>query len=189
MSFYTIEELQTLGFKHIGKNVHLSTKASIYGIENIEIGNNVRIDDFCVISAGTGGIRLGNNIHIGVYSSLIGAGRIELNDFANISSKVAIYSSNDDYTGEFMTNPTVPAKYTNVTSSPVTIEKHVIIGSGSIILPGTTLEIGVAIGAQSMINKKCKAFGVYCGNPAIKIKERKRNLLALEQEYLSNNHN
>ncbi len=185
MAFYTRKELKGLGFKSIGENVLLSQKASIYGIGNIEIGNNVRIDDFCVISAGIGGIKLGNNIHIGVFSSLIGAGRIELKDFVNISSKVAIYSSNDDYSGHYMTNPTLPSEYTNVTSSYVMLEKHVIIGSGSVVLPGVTLETGVAIGALTMVNSTCEAFGIYCGNPAKKIKERKRNLLALEKEYLT----
>jgi acetyltransferase-like isoleucine patch superfamily enzyme len=42
-SFLSKEELTKIGFKKIGKNVFLSRKASIYGPENMEIGNNVRI--------------------------------------------------------------------------------------------------------------------------------------------------
>ena len=49
-SFYTREELLKLGFKKIGNNVSLSRYAQIYGIKDIEIGNNVRIDDFCILS-------------------------------------------------------------------------------------------------------------------------------------------
>ena len=45
-SFLSKDELTKIGFKKIGKNVFLSRKASIYGPENMEIGNNVRIDDF-----------------------------------------------------------------------------------------------------------------------------------------------
>ena len=46
MSKYTEEELQKLGFKFIGKNVLISQKSSIYGMDKISIGDNTRIDDF-----------------------------------------------------------------------------------------------------------------------------------------------
>ena len=49
-SFYTENELKQIGFKRIGENVLISRKASIYQPELIEIGNNVRIDDFCILS-------------------------------------------------------------------------------------------------------------------------------------------
>lgn len=185
MAFLTEEQIKAMGFRHVGKNCLLSDKASYYNCNNIIIGNNVRIDDFCVLSAGIGGIEIGSHIHIAVYSSLIGAGKIVLKDFCNISSKVAIYSSNDDYSGQFMTNPTVPSQYTNVTSSDVVIGKHVIVGSGSVILPGVTLERGVAIGALSLVNKNCTEFSVYMGTPAKKIKERKCDLLELEKQFLN----
>ncbi|ABM24311.1 transferase hexapeptide repeat containing protein [Shewanella sp. W3-18-1] len=184
MAFLTEQQLNSMGFAALGYNVFISDKASIYGVSRIRIGNNVRIDDFCVLSAGEGGIEIGNYIHIAVYSSLIGAGKITLSDFSNISSKVAIYSSNDDYSGEYMTNPMVPAKYTNVIHADVTIGKHVIIGSGSVVLPGVTLFAGAAIGSLSLVTKDCEAFGVYIGSPARKIKNRKRELLAVENNFI-----
>ena len=184
MAFLTEEQIKAMGFRHVGENCLLSDKASYYNCNNIKIGNNVRIDDFCVLSAGMGGIEIGSHIHIAVYSSLIGAGKIILDDFCNISSKVAIYSSNVDYSGQFMTNPTVPCQYTNVTSSDVIIGKHVIVGSGSVILPGVILEIGVAVGALSLVNKNCTEFGIYTGTPAKKNKERKRDILELEKKFL-----
>ena len=49
-SFLSKDELTKIGFKKIGKNVFLSRKASIYGPENMEIGNNVRIDDFWLLN-------------------------------------------------------------------------------------------------------------------------------------------
>lgn len=180
MAFLTEQQLSTIGFAELGSNVLISDKASIYGASRIKIGSNVRIDDFCVLSAGEGGIEIGSYIHIAVYSSLIGAGKITLADFANISSKVAIYSSNDDYSGGYMTNPMVPAEYTNVTHADVTLAKHVIIGSGSVVLPGVTLHEGAAVGSLSMITKDCEAFSVYIGAPAKKIKNRKRELLEFE---------
>lgn len=185
MSILSTEQISTMGFKTVGTNIAISDKASFYNPGNISIGSNVRIDDYCVLSAGLGGIEIGNNIHIAVFSALIGAGKIQLSDFSNISSRVSIYSSNDDYSGEFLTNPTVPREFTGVKSADVFIGRHVIVGSGSVILPGVRLEEGVAIGALSLISKSCATFGIYVGNPAKCIKERKRDLLALEREYLA----
>lgn len=185
MAMLNRDAIEALGFAYLGKNVQISDRASFYGENRISLGDNTRIDDFCVLSAGTGGIFIGNHVHVAVYTSLIGSGKITLSDFCNISSRVSIYSSNDDYTGSAMTNPTVPVEYTDVMHADVFFEKHVILGSGSVILPGVTLEEGVAVGALSLVNKDCKAFGIYAGNPVRRIKERKRDLLELERNFMA----
>jgi galactoside O-acetyltransferase len=185
MAMLSRDFIEQMGFASVGNNVQLSDRASFYNTANISLGNNVRIDDFCVLSAGAGGINIGNYIHIAVFSLLIGAGKIVLSDFCNISSRVSIYSSNDDYTGRTMTNPTLPSQYTGVTHADVFLGKHVIVGCGSVILPGITLEDGVAIGALSLVTKDCGSFGIYAGNPARRIKERQQGLLELEKELLN----
>jgi len=82
-----------------------------------------------------------------------------------------------------MTNPTVPTLYTNVLHADVKISKHVLIGSGSIILPGVTLYEGVAIGALSLVSNDCESFYIYSGNPLKKILKRSNNVLELETEF------
>lgn len=185
MAYLTKAQIKEMGFHHIGENCLLSDKASYYNCDNITIGNNTRIDDFSVLSAGVGGIDIGSYVHIAVFSSLIGAGKIKVLDYGNISSRVSIYSSNDDYSGEYMTNPMVPEEFTNVTHADVIIGRHVIIGSGSVVLPGVNLGDGVAIGALSLVGKSCDAFEIYSGVPARKIKDRMRNLLDVEKEFLA----
>ena len=71
-SYFTEKELGMLKLARIGRNVLISRKASIYGSENIEIGENVRIDDFCILS---GKIKLGNNVHIASGTYLWGGQR------------------------------------------------------------------------------------------------------------------
>lgn len=177
MAWLTNEQMTAMGFAHVGKNVLLSDKASYYNCQHIHLSDHIRIDDFCVLSAGIGGIAIGNHVHIAIFSSLMGAGNISLADFCNISSRVSIYSSNDDYSGVAMTNPTLPTACTNVHHADVKVGGHVIIGAGSIILPGVILEEGVAIGALSLVKKDCQSFGIYAGVPAKRIGERKRDLL------------
>lgn len=186
MAFMNRSSVEALGFASLGKNVLISERSSIYGASRIEIGSNVRIDDFCVLSAGTGGISLGSYIHIAVFTSLIGAGRIKLRDYCNLSSRVSIYSSNDDYSGRYMTNPMVPSEFTGVSHADVELHKHVIVGSGSVILPGVSLFEGVAIGSLSIVKHDCAAFGVYAGVPLRRISERSRDILELEKKLIEN---
>ena len=177
--------LEGMGFASLGSNLHISDRATFYGCANIALGSNVRIDDFCVLSAGSGGIDIGNHIHIAVFACLIGKGRITLADFSNISSRVSIYSSSDDFSGATMTNPTVPDRYKSVLHADVYVGRHVVIGSGSVILPGISLGDGVAVGALSLVKQDCPPFGIYAGNPARRLRERNRDLLALEQQFIA----
>ncbi|MFS1423634.1 acyltransferase [Shewanella sp. 10N.286.48.B5] len=181
MAFYTSDELKALGFKYLGTNVQLSKLASIYRAENISIGDNSRIDDFCVLSAGEGGISIGKHVHIAVYCSIIGGGRIVLEDYTCISGRCSIYSSNDDYSGDFMTNPTVPEEFTNVTHAPVTIRKHSLVGAGTVILPGVEIGKCSAVGSLSLIKKSIEPGYIYIGNPAQKLYKRKRGCEKLEE--------
>lgn len=184
-NFLTEEELHTLGLAAFGQGVLVSRKASIHGASRIHLGSYVRIDDFCVLSAGLGGIVIGDRVHVAVFSSLIGMGCIRIGDYANLSSRVSIYSSSDDYTGEWMTNPMVPPALTGVTHAEVNIGRHVIVGSGSVVLPGVTLGEGVAVGALSLVKEDCQAFGIYAGTPAKRVADRSRRLLELESQLRS----
>jgi len=180
-SFYTEKELQSIGLGSYGTNVLISRKASIYGAENIHIGSNVRIDDFCILS---GKITIGNYIHIAPYTALYGGNKgIVIEDFANISSKIAIYSISDDYSGETMTNPMVPDKYKNIQSEEVIIERHVILGSGCVVLPGVVLKEGSSFGAMTLINRSSEPWSINIGIPFRKIKERSRKILNLEEKF------
>jgi len=151
----------------------------------LTVGCDTRVDDFTVIAAGDGGITLGSFVHVAVFSSLIGRGHIEMCDFSGLSSRVSIYSSSDDYLGRWMTNPTVPEEFTGAKHADVYLGRHVIIGAGSVILPGVVIEDGVAVAALSLVKRKCEEFGIYAGNPAKRVGERSRRITELEQEFIA----
>jgi acetyltransferase-like isoleucine patch superfamily enzyme len=185
MAFLDPRSLRGLGLNSFGQNVLISEKATIYGAERIIIGDNVRIDDFCILSAGENGIQIGSYIHIACYTSLIGREAIRIDDFANLSARVAVYSSSDDYSGDFMTNPIVPTDFTNVDHRPVYIGRHCIVGSGTVILPGVSMDEGSAVGSLSLVTKSCLAFCIYGGVPARFLKKRSAKLLVLESDMRS----
>ncbi|WP_435952269.1 acyltransferase [Dryocola sp. BD626] len=180
--YYTEADLKEAGIKSVGKNVLVARNCTIVGLGNIEIGNNVRIDGFTtLIAAGEGFIRLGSYIHIGGTSTLLASSGVVMDDFSCLSHGVKIYTRSDDYSGEFMTNPTVPASLTHVTSGTIIIGRHAIVGSQSSLLPNVHLAEGTAVGANSLVTKDTEAWSIYAGSPARRIKDRKRNPLQLER--------
>lgn len=179
-SFYTEKELKEIGFKSYGKNLLLSKKTSIYGAEKIEIGDNVRIDDFCILS---GNIKMGNHVHIAAYVALYaGASGIEIDDFVGVSARTAIYAESDDYSGEYLTNPTIPNKFKNIIAERVLLKKHTLIGTGCTVLPGVSVGEGTSVGAMSLITKSLEPWSIYVGIPCKRVKDRSRNLLELEEK-------
>lgn len=182
MSFYTIEELALLGLKSYGKNVSISRSALIYNPQNIRIGNNVRIDAFSILSSSNNPFILDNYIHIATGVCIWGGNGFHMKSLSNISAGSKIYTQSDSYCGNFLMGPVVPDRLRNVYGSPLVIEKYAIIGAGTIILPGAIIGEGVAIGANSLVMKECKPWGIYAGSPAKFIKDRSKKLLELEKE-------
>lgn len=181
-SFYSQEELADLGLKSFGKNVLISRNTCIYGAEKITVGDNVRIDDFCVLS---GNITIGNYVHVAVFVALFGGDEgIELKDFVGVSSRSAVYAASDDYSGEALSNPTVSERYRKVYGGKVTLEKHVVVGTGCTILPGVTIGEGSSVGSMSLVNKSLDSWGMYLGIPCRKFKDRSKKLLELEAQLL-----
>jgi galactoside O-acetyltransferase len=184
MSFLKQSELENLGFKSLGKNVLISDKASIYNAKNISIGDNTRIDDFSILSAGDGGISIGKNVHIACFATIIGKGMVIMGDYSGLSSRVSVYSSSDDYSGEYMTNPCVPNNFTNTIHKDVIIGKHVVVGASSVVLPGVHLADCSAVGSMSLVKSDVGEFEIVVGIPAKKVKDRKRKILEMELKYL-----
>jgi acetyltransferase-like isoleucine patch superfamily enzyme len=183
-TYLTEEDLKDYGFKSIGKNVRISSDSRIYGQENISIGNNVRIDDFAILSAVNGYITIGNYVHITRNSHLSGFQGIEINDFCSMAANTVIYSATDDYSGDYLTNQAIPQKYTRHFGGPVIIGKHVIIGSSCTIIGPCTIGEGCSLGVLTFARNELLPWGVYAGVPCRRIKERRKGLLELERRFL-----
>lgn len=182
MGFLTDAQVADLGFKSLGKNVRVSDRASIYDADQIEIGDNCRIDDFCVVS---GRVTLGRNVHLAVFCNLAGGEPgVVMNDFSGLAYACHVFTQSDDYSGATLTNPTVPDKYKSETKLPVSVGKHAIVGAQSVVLPGAHIGEGTAVGALSMVTMPTREWSIYFGSPARRLKGRRRDLLAMEAAYL-----
>ena len=178
-SFYDKEELQQLGFRHIGENVLISRRASFYGTDKMWIGDHSRVDDYCLLS---GSVTLGSYVHISAYCALYGGNYgIVFGDCSGISAKGVIYAITDDFSGEYMSNSTLPKDLRNVYGAKVQIGKYCQIGAGSIVLPGALLEEGAALGCMSLAKSVLPAWTISAGIPSKVIKKRKKNMKILAE--------
>lgn len=183
MAYLSRDALEAMGFSALGQGVKISDKAAIYEPHRMHLGDHVRIDDFCVVS---GAITMGRNVYVGP-GSLLAGGRpgLHLADFVTLAYHVKIFTQSDDYTGATMTNSTVPAPYKDEVEAPVTLGRHAIVGAGSTVLPGCDLAEGTSVGAMALVTRPTQAWSIYAGVPARRVRDRSRNLLALEKAYLA----
>jgi galactoside O-acetyltransferase len=176
-SFYTEQEISQLGLKSYGKNVLISRYAQIYSPEKISIGDNVRIDDFCILS---GRITIGSHIHIAAYCAMYGADySIVMEDYTGLSARATIYAAMDDFSGEYLIGPIHDDKYTNVTGGKVCLRKYSQIGVGSVVFPNIQIGEGSVVGAMSLVKQNLDEWGIYAGIPICLLKKRSKNLLRL----------
>jgi acetyltransferase-like isoleucine patch superfamily enzyme len=182
MAYLSVAQLNELGFRKLGKEVKISDKASVYNPELIELGDYTRIDDFCVVS---GRVIFGKYNHI-TPMCLVAGGEpgIEFADFCTLAYGVKVFAQSDDYSGATLTNSLVPKKYKDEKFAKVKLERHVIVGAGATIMPGITIKEGCSVGAMALVTKSTDPWGIYMGIPAVRVRERKQELLDLERKFL-----
>jgi acetyltransferase-like isoleucine patch superfamily enzyme len=182
--FLDQDELVLRDFAEVGDQVQISRHALFFGNERISIGDFVRVDAFCIISAGRLGVRIGRNVHLSAYVSVLGQASVEISDFATISARCTIFSSNDDYNGDTMTNPTVPEKYRRAQDAPVHVGPHAILGAACTVLPGVRIGESAAVGAGSLVREDVPPFAIVAGTPARIIGQRRNGHRILAETML-----
>ena len=175
MAFLTEEQIKAMGFHHVGENCLLSDKASYYNCNNIIIGNNVRIDDFCLLS---GQIKLEQFVHLGAYSALYaGDAGIEIGAYTGLSSRNTFYAMSDDYSGNYSGNSAVDINFRKIDKRKLCIGKHCLFGANCVVLPGAVIHEGCAFGSFTLVRTEVQPWTISIGIPSRVIKPRSKNLL------------
>ena len=184
--FLKENEIIRIGLREVGRNVLIDTAAVFIRPQNVSIGHDVRIDAFCIISAGEDGVVMGNYIHLGAGSMIFGGGgKVEFEDFSCLSSRVSVFSVSDDYSGESLTNPMTPDDLKQLNKGPVTLKRHALVGCGSVIMPGVTVGMGAAVGALSFVNKDIPELSIGVGTPVRIAGKRSAKFLDLEKAFMA----
>jgi acetyltransferase-like isoleucine patch superfamily enzyme len=182
--FLSRDVLETVGFARLGEDVLIHSTAVIVDCGKISLGSRVRIDPFVIIST-RGGVEFGNNVHVGGHSVLAGHAAVYFDDFVNISHHVGIYTSNEDISSRTLSHPTVPGGFGAVRTASISFGRHSGVGAGSIVLAGARFAEGSILGAMSRVGRPLRPWTTYAGIPARRMRERRRDLLVHEQEYLA----
>ena len=138
-----------LYLKSHGNQFILNKEVIIESPQNIEIGNNVKINARCWISGG-GNLTIESNVLIGPL--------------------VIIHTANHQFEDTSMN-----IELQGHIKRPVLIKKNSWIGASVIILPGVIISENCIIGAGSVVTKNTEPYSVYAGNPAKKIRNLKVN--------------
>jgi galactoside O-acetyltransferase len=171
------DELASLGLASCGRHVFISRRAVIANSASLHLGSSIRIDAFCSI-IGRERVQIGDFCHIGTSATLSASAPITIGSYSGIASGVRLFTSDDDYSGAYLTGPTVPPHTTGVQEGPVQIGSYCVIGSNSVVLPDTVLEEGAVIGALSLARGRYEGWRIYGGVPARLLKHRTQELLA-----------
>jgi galactoside O-acetyltransferase/dTDP-4-amino-4,6-dideoxygalactose transaminase len=127
----------------------------------------------------SGKVKIGRNVHIAPYCLVAGGEKvIVFEDFSGLAYQVHVFTQSDDYSGTTMTNPTVPEQFKKEAKKAILIGKHSIVGAGSIIMPGVSLNEGTSVGVMSLVRKSTESWSIYLGNPAKKSKIEKKICLS-----------
>ena len=178
----------------VGKNVIFGCNTSFRHPKKIHIGDNVLIDDNCLIDAkgdSNQGVKIGNGVFIGRNTILsCKNGDITLKDNVNIGFNCEIYSGNQVIVRD---NSIIAAycylvggdgyslekKSTAIAFNPVDnpdnllqIEKDCWIGAHCTVFNGVTIGEGAVLAAGSVATQDIKPYFIYGGTPAKLIKKR-----------------
>ena len=176
----------------VGRNVVFGTNVAIRHPHKIHIGDNVVIDDHCVLDAkgdGNKGITIGNGVFVGRNTILTcHDGDIVLEDNVNIGFNCVISSLGSIVIkenhlmaafcylvgGDHVADRTdVPILYQGRTAKGIVIEENIWLGAGVAVLDGSTVGRDSIIGAHAVVNGDIAPYSIAVGVPAKTIRDRR----------------
>lgn len=161
-------------------NVKTFEYTKIIGIENIDFGKYIIIDDFVLIYAKEK-ITIGNYVHIANFTSITGGSELVIGDYSAISQGCRILTATDDFKDWGFGNSTVSNEFRNINYGKIHIGKYSIIGANSVILPHVSIGEGATVGANSVVTKDLEAWGIYVGNRKIGTRNKEKVIKNYEQ--------
>lgn len=168
-------------FKHCGQNVYIGNFTIFTNPAEVSIGDNVRIDPFCLI---TTALETGNNIQICSHAVLGGGARhkITLGNWNFIGYGSKLFCASEDYSGEGGPVNEFWNKQNTIYRGDIKFNDYAGVASDVIVMPKVELPEGCTIGAKSFVysSKGLKPYAVYIGGPQLK-RLKDRNELRIKE--------
>lgn len=151
--------------KYCGKNVFIGYNTIFTNPSQVVLGDNVRIDPFCLI---TTQLEVGNNVQICSHAVLGGGSKqkITLGDWTFIGYSSKLFCASEDYSGDY--GPVNEFWGSNrIFRGDITFNDYSGVASDVIVMPNVELPMGCTIGAKSFVykSKELNSWSVFIGNP------------------------
>lgn len=122
----------------------------ILGGDELILHETSRIDPYCLIDANGGAIVESESvIHAG--SHIIGGGEFKMGPRSVITYNCAILTSTADL--RYPASSVVPGDQRKTIMDDVILKQETFVGSGSVIMPGVTLNEGSCVAANSYVDE------------------------------------
>lgn len=147
-----------------GSVIYSSVRKDLPPFHLFQMGKYSVVEDFSCLNNAVGDIVIGDYCRIGLGNTVIGPIRID--NGVNISQNVVLIGLDHNY--QDITQGIIEQ---GITTSPIHIGEHTIIGANVIVLPGITIGKHCFIGAGCVVTQNIPDY--YCvtvGNPARIIK-------------------
>lgn len=150
----------------------IASGALLYGAARITAGRRLFIDRRAYLSCGSlnnggGYIRMGDYVEIGPYAVLWGHGGITIGSDVHIGAHVSITAHEALRPQPDKADPAVPLDFE---FNEVVIEDHVLICSGTTIVPGVRIGHHSMIGAGAVVVSDIPPYSLAVGCPARVVK-------------------
>jgi acetyltransferase-like isoleucine patch superfamily enzyme len=176
-----------------GRNVSFGTNVVLRHPRKVRIGDDVAIDDGCVLDAkGTSnrGIDIGSRVFLGRHTLLAcKEGDIVLEDGVNISYNCTVFSASSVRIGaetllaaycyvvgggHDFDRPDLPVVQQARPSRGITVGPGGWLGAGAIVLDGVTIGPSAIVGAHAVVTQDVPAFAIVAGAPARVVRDRRQ---------------
>ena len=177
---------------HVGRNVTFGLGVVLRHPQKIVIGENVVIDDFCVLDAkgsDNRGIDIGNGVFVGRNSIIFCKnGDIILGDNVNISSNCMIFSASEVRVGanaliaaycylvggtHHFDDPMIPVLHQKRSSRGITIGPGGWLGAHVTVFDGVEIGKNVVVSAGSTVHRNLPDYAIAGGSPVTIINRRR----------------
>ncbi len=126
-----------------------------------KVGNGVVIKP-CVNIKYPWFLEIGDNVWLGENSWIDNLGKVKIGNNVSISQGAMLLTGNHNYKKETF----------DLMIGEITLEDGVWVGAQAVVCPGVTMHSHSILTAGSVLTKDADAYGIYQGNPAVKVKER-----------------
>lgn len=179
-------------FKKVGKGVSFGKSITIRHPHKISIGDNVVVDDYCVLDAKgldnngitleenifigrgsilsckNGDIILEKNVVVGFNSEIFSGSKVVIGENTLIAAYVYIIGGGHAYS-----KVDIPISEQEKPSHGIKVEKNCWIGAGAMVFDNVTIGEDTIIGAGALVSKDIPPFSIAAGMPARVARSRK----------------